>query len=185
METFIGVYDNVLSRQQCERCIELFESSSQIQGCAYNNDQSVINTDVKKDIELEYSSLDDGTEISSYIVDALDKTLTQYYETYSVGLTNISRWKPEPGYNFQKYVDDTDGFKIWHCENSSIDSGIRVLAWMIYFNDAQSGTDFLYLPNVESKQGRVVIWPAGWTHTHKSTPNVGLKYLATGWISYY
>ena len=29
------------------------------------------------------------------------------------------------------------------------------------------------------------MWPAYWTHPHKGvTPNVGDKYIATGWLNY-
>ena len=39
---------------------------------------------------------------------------------------------------------------------------------------------------VEAEQGKGVIWPAGWTHPHKGvTPNIGNKYIATGWFEYY
>ena len=58
------------------------------------------------------------------------------------------------------------------------------LAWMVYLNDAASGTEFPYQEMiVEPKEGRTVIWPAGWTHPHKGvTPNEGIKYIATGWF---
>ena len=36
-----------------------------------------------------------------------------------------------------------------------------------------------------SKKGRLVIWPASWTHFHRSEPNKGLKYIISGWYSFY
>ena len=60
----------------------------------------------------------------------------------------------------------------------------RILAWMVYLNDAVSGTEFPYQERtVTPKTGRTAIWPAGWTHPHKGvTPNMGVKYIATGWF---
>ena len=60
-------------------------------------------------------------------------------------------------------------------------------AWMIYLNDAESGTEFPYQEIVlQPKQGLCAVWPAYWTHPHKGvTPNRGDKYIATGWINFY
>ena len=42
----------------------------------------------------------------------------------------------------------------------------------------------LYDPTVDARMGRCVIWPAAFTHLHRSElPNKGLKYIVTGWIS--
>ena len=61
-----------------------------------------------------------------------------------------------------------------------------MLAWMVYLNDASSGTEFPYQNmTIQAKTGRTVIWPAAWTHPHRGViPNVGVKYIATGWFYY-
>ena len=87
-----------------------------------------------------------------------------------------------PVYNLQKY-EEGEGFFSLHNEQSG-SYPYRLLAWMVYLNDAKSGTEFPYQEMiVEPKEGRTVIWPAGWTHPHKGvTPNEGTKYIATGWF---
>ena len=60
---------------------------------------------------------------------------------------------------------------------------LRVLAWMFYLNDAKSGTEFLNYPKVKAKKGRGIVWPAFWTHVHRSEANKGVKYIVTGWGS--
>ena len=38
---------------------------------------------------------------------------------------------------------------------------------------------------IHPKRGRIVMWPAGWTHIHSGvTPNKGDKYIISGWYSY-
>ena len=87
-----------------------------------------------------------------------------------------------PVYNLQKY-EQGEGFFSLHNEQSG-SYPYRLLAWMVYLNDAKSGTEFPYQEmTVTPKEGRTVIWPAGWTHPHKGvTPNEGIKYIATGWF---
>jgi prolyl 4-hydroxylase len=87
-----------------------------------------------------------------------------------------------PVYNLQKY-EEGEGFFSLHNEQSG-SYPYRLLAWMVYLNDATSGTEFPYQEmTVTPKEGRTVIWPAGWTHPHKGvTPNKGTKYIATGWF---
>jgi hypothetical protein len=55
-----------------------------------------------------------------------------------------------------------------------------------FFNDAKSGTRFYHQKlDMKAKAGRMVIWPAAWTHMHSGIiPNKGTKYIATGWFSY-
>ena len=184
METFIGQYDHILSRQECNRLIELFESSSDLkEGECYNGDLGV-HHDMKKSIEMN-RSFDDNTEMSYIIGSRLKPIIDEYFKKYSLPLGSIARCHVEPGYNIQRYTDHTEGFKKWHCEDGGLTICHRVLVWMIYLNDAQSGTDFYYYDSIKAKEGRCVIWPSSWTHTHRSTPNKGLKYVVTGWISYF
>ena len=55
---------------------------------------------------------------------------------------------------------------------------------MFYFNNAKSGTEFLFQRNIKPKKGRLIIWPAAFTHTHRAQKNKGLKYFATGWVNF-
>jgi hypothetical protein len=58
----------------------------------------------------------------------------------------------------------------------------------MYLNDVEHGgeTEFLYQKRrVSAKTGRVVIWPAGYTHVHRGNPPLsGEKYLLTGWLEF-
>ena len=97
---------------------------------------------------------------------------------------NIGSWRVENGYCFQKYETESDGYKSWHCESSNLNTASRLLVWSFYLNNAKSGTQFRHFRTTRAKMGRGVIFPAAWTHFHKSEPNKGLKYLVTGWVRY-
>ena len=94
--------------------------------------------------------------------------------------------------NLQKYVQGSGGYHHWHSEiypqNASCETLHRVLLWQFYLNDVEDGgeTEFLYQSRkVEARKGRLVIAPAGFTHTHKGhVARSEDKYIATSWILY-
>lgn len=119
--------------------------------------------------------------------------MTVAYKQSHPFLNNISPWQLHPWYNLQ-YYSEGQGYSALHCEHDSnyIDKGSdgskdRMLAWMIYLNNAECGTNFPEQRlTITPAEGLGVIWPAYWTHPHKGvTPNIGDKYIATGWFHYY
>ncbi len=95
--------------------------------------------------------------------------------------------------NMQKYEQHTGGYPHWHSEiypqRGSIDALQRVLFWICYLNHVESGgeTEFAYQRLlVEPRCGRMVIAPAGFTHTHRGNPPLsGPKYILSSWLVYY
>jgi hypothetical protein len=122
-------------------------------------------------------------EPNDVIYSLVNKAKNEYVKTYS--FLDKLQWRLCPLYNIQGYDGPEEGFFSLHNEQTDM-YPYRMLAWMIYLNDAVSGTEFPYQDRtVTPKTGRTVIWPAGWTHPHKGvTPNQGLKYIATGWFYY-
>ena len=59
---------------------------------------------------------------------------------------------------------------------------------LIYLNDIEDGgeTEFLYQGvRVPPVKGRLIVWPAGFTHVHRGNPPLKeTKYAITGWINY-
>jgi hypothetical protein len=92
--------------------------------------------------------------------------------------------------NVQKYLQASGGYHHWHSEiypqNASCESLHRALLFQFYLNDVEEGgeTEFFYQKRkIEAKQGRLIIAPAGFTHTHKGhVARSGDKYIATSWI---
>ncbi|WP_127346334.1 2OG-Fe(II) oxygenase [Pseudidiomarina mangrovi] len=90
----------------------------------------------------------------------------------------------------QKYPQGMGNYNYWHCEvypqKDSVEALHRSLLFMFYLNDVAEGgsTDFYYQQrSIQPKQGRMVIAPAYFTHTHRGTvPISNDKYIITSWI---
>ena len=92
--------------------------------------------------------------------------------------------------NVQKYVQASGGYHHWHSEiypqNASCETLHRALLFQFYLNDVAAGgeTEFYYQKRkIAARQGRLIIAPAGFTHSHKGhVAASGDKYIATSWI---
>ena len=90
-------------------------------------------------------------------------------------------------FNIQKY--ETGGhFSGTHTERNSIKNMHRILVFMTYLNDVESGgeTNFPnYELTIKPEQGKTIIWPAEWTHEHSGNiVKLGSKYIITGWMHF-
>lgn len=82
----------------------------------------------------------------------------------------------------------TQGYHVWHAENLDRSVISRLTAFMVYLNDVDEGgeTEFLFESlRVKPTKGTLVIWPAGYTHTHRGNPPLsGVKYVLTSWTEF-
>jgi hypothetical protein len=92
--------------------------------------------------------------------------------------------------NLQKYLQASGGYHHWHSEiypqNASCETLHRALLFQFYLNDVAEGgeTEFYYQRRkVQARRGRLIIAPAGFTHSHKGhVASSGDKFIATSWI---
>mgnify|MGYP003120842194 CR=1 FL=1 len=181
---FIEIYDNALSAQECDILIDLFKKSKKMPGLVVSGGKWKTKPEVKKGVEVEDLRFSNADPISQIIRPALFNAITGYVNKYPEFDNYLNEWTYSDNYTFKKFEEEDDGFKQWHCEHVPGCTS-RILVWMFYLNDAKSGTDFMRFPTVRAKRGRVILWPASWTHIHRSQlPNKGLKYIISGWVSY-
>ena len=187
---FIGIYDNAVSSYNCKKIIKWFDTEPLTRGTVmYSDGTGVIDTRLKSDWEVDdpYKTiLTNNTFLDIIIRDALIKYTSSYRESYpSVDI--IDPWNVCDVYNIQKY-DPGDGYHALHCESCNSATVHRVMAWMIYLNTVtdEGGTYFSsYDKTLEAKEGRLVIWPAFFTHDHCGVVSkTQTKYIATGWFTY-
>lgn len=128
----------------------------------------------------------DLTKLENTYLEELQKCLSSYNKRYlfskklgDLGIESV---------NYQRYPKG-GGYKIWHTENvfqsTELIVNTRILVFMTYLNDiADGGTLFaeqeLYVPALK---GLTLIWPAGFTHPHKSQVTYSSeKSIITGWL---
>ena len=118
--------------------------------------------------------------------DELLKCLKQYVSKYKFA-NKVEFYGIDHNTKIQ-YYDKGWGFYKWHMENDGFPSVIkRHLVFSTYLNDVENGgTKFLYQDCVtEAKKGSTIIFPAGWTHTHRGQISENQeKYIITGWFNF-
>tara|TARA_B100001175_G_C19346366_1_gene560042 strand:- start:89 stop:688 length:600 start_codon:yes stop_codon:yes gene_type:complete len=197
MKDFINVYDNAVSSDDCKFIINLFDDISnnkdydgttgtyQSKGCI---GQGEVNLSVKNCSQLSCNFNNQKHITNKIIFKSLNK-YTPLYIKDNRELELIRLWNGFFGYNIQKY-NPKEGFFGEHCENGGHNNEVllRMLSWMIYFNTVtdDGGTYFTnYDRTIDAIEGRLVISPAFWTHTHRGiVSNTQTKYIATGWYVY-
>ena len=188
----IQIYDKALPKESCRKIIDYFEFGDVVKniGKTWNAStcESKVNKSFKDSTDL-YLNMDNThhkieMDISSMIIPTLHECMEKYKKKFPF-LDRLSYWKCLPYYNIQKFSEG-QGYHQIHCEATSKNNADRIIVWMIYLNNAKCGTRFYYpRRDIRGREGRVVIWPAAWTHPHSGiTPNRGDKYIATGWFAF-
>ena len=142
-----------------------------------------VNTKLKDSTDVGMSFNFDDNIVNQILMKSLSKHTRKYVQE-NRELREISTWGIIDSYNLQRYYPK-QGYYPLHCENDNMSSNKRVLVWMFYLNTVNDdgGTYFSnYDLKVDAVEGRLVIWPAYWTHCHKGiVSNTETKYIATGW----
>ena len=180
---FIGIYDNALPNEQCQIIIDEFEDNKHQQ--VVGRSGGGIKPDVKKSTDIVYYTTD-NFKTTKIITSSLEKYIEEYKKEYPE-VNKLRDWRFCEGFNVQRYKPK-EGYYKPHCEVVGMNGREnRVLVWMYYLNDLENGgTKFTnYNMIVHAKKGRLVIWPAYWTHTHCGViSNNQTKYISTGWYTF-
>lgn len=184
MENFIRIYDDLIPKDVCTSIIERFEWHSK------NNYTWRRHT--KEKMHRSDESFNFSVPVSMEFLDSLepfkrafDIAFNSYLDDFNQ-IRNIDRMDIFT-FKVQKTLP-SEGYHGWHFENDTISNSRRVCVYSVYLNTLlpeQAGeTEFLHQQlRVSPKEGRIVIWPAGYTHLHRGNPPINaVKYMMTGWI---
>ena len=187
IDNFIGVYDNYITLDECNRAIKLYEDQNKfnntINRIGFEN-ASILRKQDKQFFAIE-NNLDVWWESLKPMIFNFDMAFKHYIET-----TGAKDAYDTPFHfttlKIQKTLP-TEGYHIWHIEhNKGYDNEPRAFAYSIYLNDVEDGgeTEFLHQSvRVKPKTGRIVIWPAGFPYAHRGNPPLsGEKYILTSWM---
>jgi hypothetical protein len=189
INNFIGIYDNYITDQECNKAIQLYEN------------QNKFNNTVNR-IGFEQSSIlhkqDQQFFANSSNVDVWWENLKTMMHNYNLAFNHYSKnvgareaFGNVEAFNFtclkiQKTLP-TEGYHVWHLEHGKgYENEARAFVFSIYLNDVEDGgeTEFLHFSKrVKPKKGRIVIWPASFPYVHRGNPPLsGEKYILTSWM---
>ena len=185
MDSFI-YQKKLLSADECKSIIAFFNNNKKNHYSGVTaggvNPKAKVSTDfpgIFQDSDGKYEN-----EVSELIWNKLKSSIEEYKQKYPV-LDGLYSWSLCNCFNIQRYYP-TEGYFAPHVENEGRSGNDkRVLVWMIYLNTLNfgGGTKFpYYKKTIKAEQGKVVLWPAYWTHLHHGVVhNNKTKYIATGW----
>lgn len=186
-DDFVGIFKGAFTDEFCSQAIKFFDFSE-----ANTNFVQKRNTEFVSDKFLFSSTFfhcEDPQivrmtkDLSDYFYQALDFCLDRYRMKYNI-LDGLHSWGVFD-LKFQKTAP-MQGFHGWHYENVTKLSCSRKLVIQLYLNDVNEGgeTEFLYYPKrINAEKGKLLIWPAGFTHTHRgNAPLKDNKYIITSWV---
>ena len=180
MDDFIGIYDEAISADHCESLIKFI---NKLEECDNLGTPAVgrHTTDHKSYNASCNFHTTAGSWLGTNFLPYIQDPVNDYLQKYSVlGRARFLLYDVKA-----KKIPLGGGFHNWHYENCSIASCTRQFVIQAYLNDSFEGgeTEFLYLnKRISAKQGRIIIFPAGFTHVHRGNPPIGgEKYIATSW----
>lgn len=164
----IGIFEKAYSKEFCEKHIDFFNKNISVK--RNNNDVQ------DESVSLKY--YDD--EFQNIFWNECYKKYVEHFkilnnlQTHAILDLKIQKTKPGEGYH------------LWHCENMSLRDRNRIMAFSVYLNNVEEGeTEFLHQNlKITPEEGKLIIWPAAYTHVHRGNPPKDIKYIITGWIEY-
>tara|TARA_R110000796_G_scaffold1802_1_gene7355 strand:- start:856 stop:1449 length:594 start_codon:yes stop_codon:yes gene_type:complete len=187
INNFIGVYDNYITEQECNKAINLYE------------DQNKFNNTINR-MGFEKASILQKQDQQYF---AAPNNIDVWWESLKPMMVNFDlAWNhyvqhtgASDAYGVPFHFTDlkiqktlpTEGYHVWHIEHGKgFSNEARAFVFSIYLNDVEEGgeTEFLHFSKrVKPKTGRIVIWPAGFPYIHRgNSPLSGEKYILTSWM---
>ena len=190
-KNFISIYDNALTPPECKFIRDYHDSDDYL--LSIRQEGKTLGDTVQKhwkDSHDRYMAMYiEGAYQNNGVNNIIAKSIKEHIEKYkeeNPELNLLNKWVIRDNYNLQKYSPG-GGYHILHCENYNTGNHrTNILAWMYYLNTVREGGG-TYFSNfdltVNAEEGRLVIWPAYWTHFHKGIVSKTYdKYIATGWF---
>ena len=197
MITLIGSYKNDGFKLVADGINDFFERRKDLQtrGISFGSNSKNSSDPYKISTDISLISIDrsdpEAFALSEVILRGVNAGLRKYLEDRPI----LEKCCPEqslfvnPIFNLQRYAPG-EGFIKWHCDwtisNEVTEPSNRVLAWILYCNDVDSGgTEFHWQEHHETaERGKLIIFPAGISHIHRGRVNTKkVKTIATGWIN--
>lgn len=183
---------NALRKELCDAFISEFEVSPEKRpgSVGYQNStntESVIKKSTDITFSPDYLRHPSWGPLLQELMKVVDDNFVRYVSRYEEAFYNLDPLEISTLFNMQRY-EPGEAFYKYHCEVGSAEYSNRVLVWMMYLNDMTEGgeTEFYFQKEYEyPRAGKLMIWPAYWTHLHRGIPSLTQKkYILTGWFNF-
>ena len=180
MKKYIQIYDNVVSKKNCDSLIEKFEVSKD-QHVATDLENHRHFTEININQHQDWKMMEQGTYLH------LKPMIQRYKDDCKI---TDKQWPKKYGFEeirFKRYLpNDKDEFKE-HVDVGDYASARRFLVFFLYLNDNDGGeTSFSeYDIKVKPKAGRLLMFPPTWTYLHTGhKPINNPKYIIGSYLHY-
>jgi len=187
INNFIGVYDNYILPEECNKAIALYEDQNKFDNTI--NRIAFEKASVLKKQDQQFFAA--GNNIDVWW-ESLKPMMLNFDLAWNHYIKNVGA---DDAYGVPFHFTDlkiqktlpTEGYHVWHIEHGKgFGNEARAFVFSIYLNDVEEGgeTEFLHFSKrVKPKTGRIVIWPAGFPYLHRGNPPLsGEKYILTSWM---
>ena len=188
ISNFIGVYDNYILPEECDRAIKLFEDQNKFNNTMdrMSSENSPITQKQDKQFFASPSNLNIWWEDLKTMIINYDMSWSHYMQNTGANTAYDMNKFFYTDLKIQKTLP-TEGYHVWHVEHGkSYEDAARAFVFSIYLNDVEEGgeTEFLHFSKrIKPKKGRIVIWPASFPYLHRGNPPLsGEKYILTSWM---
>jgi len=180
---FIGIYENIIPKEECNLIIQEFEDELK-----NGTDQDGMNQFSHQELGRNTFSIFSKEDRIPNVAKKINEILNVCIEQYSSQYFTVKQLKASSKEVKLQKVPFRGGYHVWHCEQGCLKDSSRVLVWMVYLNDIPDGegeTEFIFQGlRIKPTVGTVVFFPASFTHTHRGNPvYTKEKYIATGWYT--
>ena len=192
IDNFIGVYDNYITKEECNKVIKFYEEQNKFNKTF--NRISTENQPILQKQDQQYFANSENMEAwwSRFYPTIMNYDVAWKHYMKNTGASEAYSMKENESFHYasikiQKTLP-SEGYHVWHIEHDKgFENESRAFVYSIYLNDVEEGgeTEFLHFSKrVKPKTGRIVIWPAGFPYLHRGNPPLsGSKYILTSWMT--
>lgn len=179
---FIGYYDDVLTKEHCKSLIDyidLLDERSMLVGEGNGPGEHIVDNHTMN-LSHHYD-----LPVWNWVVRNIQPRMVTCISHYMKQFSVLNRSQLLFTDFKVKKIYSGGGFHNWHYEDGKYEHSTRRVVVQIYLNDNFEGgeTEFLYInKRIQAREGSLIIFPSGYTHTHRGNPPIGgTKYIVGSW----
>ena len=187
MMDYVSYWDNILTKEQCDNIINLFESHKEQQ-------EDTFLAGHRHFTEINITKYPDvWDDVQNLLLDKMQDSLGSYKQMFGI---DDKVWPKDVGFEqfrMKKYEPNGKDEFAFHVDVGDYASARRFLVFFWYLNTVEKGGETIFQRNrnspisiaVEPVAGRMLAFPPLWTHPHTgSKPISGPKYIIGGYLHY-